>query len=517
MAELTDPSLDTPNAKRARVIAVVVGNNLGNLLVDANRAERASITFRRALDVCRPGMQRYQRFRTTLLGNLLNAYNSLADPRAARLYADSLTREDLPRSFASVYSYLGEFHRRFGSLDSAAMYFGLYLEGALAASDPVSVQNARTSLARVAIRKGDAAAARALLSQALPDSTPDTRLSERVNYYLATAEEYAAIAMGARGLADIDSLVAVFNRTAERSQNEVLLDVSERYEAEDREREIDRLAAEELAQKRLARRRLYLIIAAAAVIAALAALAYLLLRARREAERRGRQLAAANTELVATNQQLAAANTALDESNAELETAYGELNHRTANQLQMAYYLVLGQRRQIGDARAEAVLQRSEAQLLTLAELNRLLAKPTGSAVELVRADEILAHVARKLREASPQPFALDLQLEALEVDANAAMNAALVLSELISNSIKYAFPDTPDARAHLRVVREPGGAALVEYVDNGPGPQAQQAVSDGQGTGLIQAMLKSLRAEAEPLRAPGQFGLRWRWRPQKG
>lgn len=199
----------------------------------------------------------------------------------------------------------------------------------------------------------------------------------------------------------------------------------------------------------------------------------------------------------------------LENLNGEISTLNRELNHRTANQISLAYELILDQRRQIGDEQAKASLERSESQLMALREVNRALAHRSD---DLVRADEVLTKVAEGLQAASPHPFNLDLQLKAITVHGNAASRSALILSELLSNSIKYAFPNTNAPQATIRISQNEQGTEI-SYLDNGPGSDGT-VQGTGVGSGLIEAMLEDLDAEFEEIKdQDGKgYGLRWYW-----
>ena len=199
----------------------------------------------------------------------------------------------------------------------------------------------------------------------------------------------------------------------------------------------------------------------------------------------------------------------LNKSHEEISTLNRELNHRAANQISLAYELILDQRRQIGDEQAKASLQKSESQLMALREVNRALANKSD---DLVQADQVLQKVAENLQSASPYPFKLDLQLDAITIHGNAASRSALILSELMSNSIKYAFPNQEDARATLSLKQSDRGISMT-YVDNGPGKDGRTR-GTGVGSELIEAMLEDMDAEFEEIVGEDGtgYGLRWWW-----
>ena len=199
----------------------------------------------------------------------------------------------------------------------------------------------------------------------------------------------------------------------------------------------------------------------------------------------------------------------LETSYANITTLNRELNHRTSNQISLAYDLILDLRRQMGDEQAKALLGRSESQLMALREVNRALADKSD---DLVRADEVLIKVAENLQKASPYPFELDMQLEAITLRAREASRAALILSELINNSIKYAFAQQTDNKLSLRATQTNGKTEII-YYDNGPGNDGAIR-GTGLGSNLIIDMLANLDAETSFITSPdgSGYGLRWWW-----
>ena len=201
---------------------------------------------------------------------------------------------------------------------------------------------------------------------------------------------------------------------------------------------------------------------------------------------------------------------------ARVETLNRELNHRAHNQVNLAYQLIRDQQRGLRDTAAREALGRSERQLLALAAVNRRLAR---SGDDRLHADEVLTEVAEAARAAAPVPFALDLRLERASLPAEAVTKLALVLNELLANSVKYAFgggvPIGADVeeeppRVTVTLARE-GGATVFAYADNGPG---KDGVTRGTGAGseLIANFLDDLGARWHEPAGTGGYRLEARW-----
>jgi chemotaxis protein methyltransferase CheR len=71
------------------------------------------------------------------------------------------------------------------------------------------------------------------------------------------------------------------------------------------------------------------------------------------------------------------------------------------------------------------------------------------------------------------------------------AVRLGLVINELVTNSVKYAFPDRPDGRIAVRI-HEHLGDCCVRVSDNGCG-FGGEAKGTGEGTKLLKALTQEL------------------------
>ncbi len=303
-------------------------------------------------------------------------------------------------------------------------------------------------------------------------------------------------------ISTIDTLLAHTSRSRE-------FELLTQYETEKKEQALQNLQQRQKIQALQLRNNKYLIGGLGSILFLSVVGGFVLYRQRASIKQTNMNLRKVRNQLLGTNEQLDYLNAKLSSKNEELNTINTELNHRTSNQISLAYELILDQRRQIGDEQAKASLERSESQLMALREVNRALAHRSD---DLVRADKVLAKVAENLQVASPHPFKLDLQLQAVTVHGNAASRSALILSELLSNSIKYGFPNTPSPQASISLSQSERETSIT-YFDNGPGADGNVR-GTGVGSDLIEAMLEDLDAEWEMLTHEdgSGYGMRWWW-----
>ena len=94
----------------------------------------------------------------------------------------------------------------------------------------------------------------------------------------------------------------------------------------------------------------------------------------------------------------------------------------------------------------------------------------------------------------------LDIQIESLNITQ--AIPLGLLINELVTNSIKYAFPEPqPDCQINLSISRK-DRLVSVEYTDNGVGfSMSSPSFKAGLGFQIMDSLLQQLEAtyELEP------------------
>lgn len=169
-----------------------------------------------------------------------------------------------------------------------------------------------------------------------------------------------------------------------------------------------------------------------------------------------------------------------------------EIDHRVKNNLMMIGSLLRMQAREIGDpvlaARLTTMLERVE----TLASVHRQLYQSDN----LRRFD--IGALAKTLLEnivgaSGRSEIALHANCQQIEVSANFATPLGLVLNEVITNSVKHAFPDGRAGVINLSAVKV-GDIALITISDNGPGFSPSDK-SPGLGRILVNRLCKQVGA----------------------
>jgi two-component sensor histidine kinase len=193
----------------------------------------------------------------------------------------------------------------------------------------------------------------------------------------------------------------------------------------------------------------------------------------------------------------------------EAEEAQGlllqEMGHRIKNDLAMVVSVLNLQARDVTDPDARRAIETAIARVNVIAKAQDRLkhrADQRFATVDLATyLDELCSELGSVLRDV--RPIALKVRCEHLDVSSSTAVNLGLIVNELVTNAIKYAFPG--DSGGTVRVdVSSDGEFLHIVVSDDGVGcPDGVE----GLGSKLIRMFAK--RMDGEVTREPGETGCR--------
>jgi two-component sensor histidine kinase len=196
--------------------------------------------------------------------------------------------------------------------------------------------------------------------------------------------------------------------------------------------------------------------------------------------------------------QKARAEEELRASNARLEALLAEVNHRVANSLQIVSAMVRMQATGVADEAARAALEDTQARITAIAQVHRRLY--TGDDVESVDMREYLAALIDELSATWSTPASpRDLRLAAdpLRLPTDRAVSLGVIVTELVSNACKYAYPDGP-GEVRIALTQDGDERFRLSVEDDGVGIVDDAPKGTGVGTRLIRAMAQSLDSIVE-------------------
>ena len=170
--------------------------------------------------------------------------------------------------------------------------------------------------------------------------------------------------------------------------------------------------------------------------------------------------------------------------------AIKEMHHRVKNNLQTIASLLRLQVRRSDNEETRKVLGESMNRILSIATTHELLAQ---SGVDQVKIGEVILNIKNNTVRYFARPhFDVNITLEGddFEVDSDIATSVALIINELLQNSLQYAFQDRETGLIRIVVTR--GELySRIEVIDDGSGYDVENVRTDRLGLSIVQTMVK--------------------------
>jgi PAS domain S-box len=127
----------------------------------------------------------------------------------------------------------------------------------------------------------------------------------------------------------------------------------------------------------------------------------------------------------------------------EKETLLKEIHHRVKNNMQVVSSLMSLQADRATNVEAQAVLTASQSQIRSMALIHeKLYSSGTLSEIEFAGYVGSLIKELLQMYHVAPDAVTITTDIEDVRFGVDIAMPCALILNELVSNCLKYAFPD---------------------------------------------------------------------------
>ncbi|CAO4178538.1 sensor histidine kinase [Methylorubrum populi] len=203
------------------------------------------------------------------------------------------------------------------------------------------------------------------------------------------------------------------------------------------------------------------------------------------------------------------AEAAVREARDRAELLLREVNHRVANSLTLVAALARMQTNAVSDPAAKLALEEMQARISAIAGIHRRLY--TSQDVEAVELDAYLAGLVEELQvsmRASGRDHAIHLEAEPIQLATDKAVSLGVVVTELVTNAYKYAYPAEIQGEIRVHVSRNGPDTLSLIVEDDGIGWTGEgETRGTGLGSRIIRAMASNLRSELTYI--PGPTGTR--------
>ncbi|TAY87019.1 sensor histidine kinase [Rhizobium leguminosarum] len=175
-----------------------------------------------------------------------------------------------------------------------------------------------------------------------------------------------------------------------------------------------------------------------------------------------------------------------------------EVQHRVANSLQIIASVLMQSARRVQSEEARGHLHNAHHRVMSIAALQRQLSMSDGGKVELLTYFTQLCQSLGASMIADPDRLSIQVMVDDSAVAADVSVRLGLVVTELVINALKHAFPDERPG-AIVIDYRSSGKDWTLSVTDNGIGmPAGRDAPKAGLGTGIVEALAKSLNGEIQ-------------------
>ena len=198
-----------------------------------------------------------------------------------------------------------------------------------------------------------------------------------------------------------------------------------------------------------------------------------------------------------TSKQLEEKNNIISHSLKEKEVLLKEIHHRVKNNLQVISSLLNLQSKNISDEKALLALNEGRNRVKSMALIHQNLYRDDNlMGVDLQDYIEKLAQGLFASYNIQPDKIVLETNIQKLEMDVDTVIPLGLILNELISNALKYAFEGREHGKLQIDLLQQ-DEQLLLRVKDDGVGIPVDKdlAKSPSMGYKLIQSFLQKLHA----------------------
>ena len=188
-----------------------------------------------------------------------------------------------------------------------------------------------------------------------------------------------------------------------------------------------------------------------------------------------------NQSLAILNDTLENKNNLLDSKNAENELLLREIHHRVKNNLEVVSSLLALQSAQIEDSNTKDAMTEGQNRVNSIGIVHQKLYQGTNlGAVEM---KDYFLNLSESILDSFGAEKSIDLKLamEHLDLDIDTAVPLGLIVNELLTNCIKYAFPKGEKGTITIKLEKQENNILRLEVADNGVG---KSGITHGTGFG---------------------------------
>jgi two-component sensor histidine kinase len=170
-----------------------------------------------------------------------------------------------------------------------------------------------------------------------------------------------------------------------------------------------------------------------------------------------------------------------------------EVQHRVANSLQIIASLLMQSARKVQSEEARGHLHDAHQRVMSIAAVQRHLASSTPGDVALAPYFAQLCESLGASMIHDPRQLSIAVTVDDSVVSANVSVSLGLIITELVINALKHAFPERRHGKIKIDY-RSDGSDWTLSVVDDGIGmPTGPDKAKPGLGTGIVEALARQM------------------------
>jgi len=185
-------------------------------------------------------------------------------------------------------------------------------------------------------------------------------------------------------------------------------------------------------------------------------------------------------------------NKLLATKNAEIELLLKEVHHRVKNNLEVVSSLLALQSAQIDDPNTKEAMLEGQNRVNSIGIVHQKLYQGTNlGAIEM---KDYVLNLSENILDSfgAENRVNLNLAMKTLDLDIDTAVPLGLIINELLTNTIKYAFPKNDTGTITIKLEKQKKNMLHLEVADDGVG-KSQIIQGTGFGSQLISLLTRQL------------------------
>lgn len=185
----------------------------------------------------------------------------------------------------------------------------------------------------------------------------------------------------------------------------------------------------------------------------------------------------------------------------EKELLLREIHHRVKNNLEVVSSLLALQSAQIDDPNTKEAMLAGQNRVHSIGIVHQKLYQGTNlGAIEM---KDYFINLSESILDSfgAEKRVTIECAMDQLDVDIDTAVPLGLIVNELLTNTLKYAFPEGQSGKVRIKLQKQTDGALHLEVSDDGVG---KSGITQGTGFGgqlvalLTQQLGGSMREEVK-------------------